>query len=231
MEYDKVPFPTLSYVLEKKQDLIDLDNYKLTPEELEAMLQKRQRFKVSVLNLTLKRSDLQHSLRTARRKNDWKAVAELEQQIADLEREMNRGQKTAEDKMLEINEQIKRENRQKIREAEIAEKRARREAAINPNKEGYDPFQRVKTKVKTMHETLEEQKRQSEQKVKDGEEKLKAEEKDKEAKANGEGNDKNVKSALVPGVLSGDALIASLDLGIDDDLDLGDDTVMSGDVY
>lgn len=226
LQIDKMPLPTLRELQRKKQDLIALDNYVLSNEELDKIIQKRKRFQVNHLEGNMRRSELAHALRTAQVKGDRREIAEIQQELAELDRDMHKQRGKPElDEMALINEKIRKENREKIRNAEIAEKRARRDAQLNPSGSHYDPFLRVKTKVKTIFETPEDIK--------------KREDAEKAEKANAKPEDASdalkdpspVKATFTASNLRGDALIASLDLGIDDDLDLGDDTVMGDGAY
>ncbi|RPA87941.1 plus-3-domain-containing protein [Ascobolus immersus RN42] len=237
MEFDKVPLPKLSFLEKKKHDLRRLDAYVLKPDEIDALITRRNRFKINVFELNLERASLVQKIKTLQAKgalyDNSDEIAKAEERIQEIDsiKERNRGnthtkEMENQERLAELNEKNRKRNRIEIRQAELAERAVRRQAALDPNAP-QNPFLRVKTKVRTMYNIEDDNAKAKEKAAEKAEGDAKeddtkmptAKEVLEKAKEEQKGPLLNISKAAT----SGDSLIASLDLGIDDDLGFDDD--------
>ncbi|KAI5811613.1 hypothetical protein DFH27DRAFT_605710 [Peziza echinospora] len=158
LNVDSMPLPSLSLVRRKANDLRALDSRTFTPEEVSAMIAKRNKGKVDTVSLFAQRSHLKELRATAVLAGDTDEMRRLDKEIhaiEDMSRKALKGSYTADDgqsKLAKHNASARQRNRKEIREAELEEKRkARLHGDVKPGSEFYNPFQRVKTKAKVMH--------------------------------------------------------------------------------
>jgi len=157
LEIDRVSLPTLSHVRNKIKVLHTLTTRSLTTSELEAMLAKRNAGKHDyVINITKRRS-LMEQREKAILDEDEAEVSRLDRELQELE-DQKAGPARAEtqmQRMARINAENRKRNMAEVRRAEIAEKKAAREALLKAEAEGgsfANPFMRVKTAVKFRHD-------------------------------------------------------------------------------
>ncbi|KAF8461902.1 hypothetical protein BDZ91DRAFT_772767 [Kalaharituber pfeilii] len=161
LNVDSMPLPPLSLARKKANDLRELDSRTFTPEEISAMIAKRNKDKIDTVSLVVQRSQLktkrEEALLIGDQEEVWRIDKEIEA-IDDLQRKAMRGTQPSDDaqaKLAKLNAAARARNREEIRKAELEEKRKARLAAMSDNKltsEFYNPFQRVKTRAKVMHE-------------------------------------------------------------------------------
>lgn len=162
LNVDSVPLPPLSLVKRKSSDLRGLDSYTFTAEELSAIIARRNKDKIDHVGLAVQRSHLKSQREEAINAGDhdevWRIDKELEV-LDDMQRKAMRGQVVVDDgqtKLAKLNAAARQRNREEIRKAELEERRRAREAAAKgdskPGSEFYNPFQRVKTRAKVIHE-------------------------------------------------------------------------------
>ncbi|KAF8420825.1 hypothetical protein EV426DRAFT_537104 [Tirmania nivea] len=161
LDVDSMSLPALSLLKRKSNDLRDLDSRDFTSEELSAMIAKRNKDKVDTVGLHLKRERLKAAREEADRAGNqdekWRIDKEIEH-IADMQRKALRTASSMDDgqsKLAKHNAAARQRNREEIRKAELEERRRAREAAKGDNKPGsefYNPFMRVKTRAKVVHE-------------------------------------------------------------------------------
>lgn len=161
LDVDSMSLPALSLLKRKSNDLRDLDSRGFTDEELSAMIAKRNKDKVDTVGLHLKRERLKAAREEADRVGNqdekWRIDKEIEH-IADMQRKALRTASAMDDgqsKLAKHNAAARQRNREEIRKAELEERRRAREAAKGDNKPGsefYNPFMRVKTRAKVVHE-------------------------------------------------------------------------------
>lgn len=218
-ELDGVPLPTLSHVQAKARALRALDSRTLTTEEINAMIAKRQQGKHTYLKYYEVRHKLQREREAAIADGDDEAVHRIDQELQELEdrHRTNARPETQMERMARINNENRHKNREEIRRAELAEKKAAREALMSAEKGGgsfANPFMRVKTVVKFRHDMSNKEDIKKEQSATPPVESKPVEKKD----ANGVGV---MNHTLLPkGRKRGgvDDVIASMDLGIDIDV-------------
>ena len=161
LDVDSMSLPALSLLKRKSNDLRNLDSRGFTEEELSAMIAKRNKDKVDTVGLHLKRERLKAAREEADRAGNqdekWRIDKEIEH-IADMQRKALRTASAMDDgqsKLAKHNAAARQRNREEIRKAELGERRRAREAAKGDNKPGsefYNPFMRVKTRAKVVHE-------------------------------------------------------------------------------
>lgn len=161
LDVDSMSLPALSLLRRKSNDLRDLDSRDFTAEELSTMIAKRNKDKVDTVGLHLKRERLkaarEEAVHAGNQDEIWRIDKEIEH-IADLQRKALRTASAMDDgqsKLAKHNAAARQRNREEIRKAELEERRRAREAAKGDNKPGsefYNPFMRVKTRAKVVHE-------------------------------------------------------------------------------
>lgn len=161
LDVDSMSLPSLSLVKRKSYDLRGLDARNFTEEELSAIIAKRNKDKVDTVGLHVRRQRLKAAREDAVLAGDqdeiWRIDKEIEH-IDDLQRKALRTASAMDDgqsKLAKHNAAARQRNREEIRKAELEERRRAREAAKGDNKPGsefYNPFMRVKTRAKVIHE-------------------------------------------------------------------------------
>lgn len=160
LDVDSMPLPPLSLLKRKSNDLRDLDSRTFTPEEVSAMIARRNKGKVDAVSLVVQRQRLRTQREDALIAGDqdevWRIDKELEA-LDDMQRKAMRTASSLDDgqsKLAKHNASARARNREEIRRAELEERRRTREAAkmdVKPGSEFYNPFMRVKTRAKVVH--------------------------------------------------------------------------------
>lgn len=152
-----MPLPTLSHVRNKSKALHTLTTRSLTTGELEVMLKKRNAGKHDyVINMTKRRSLMEQRAKAIQEEDEFE-VSRLDRELQELE-DQKAGPARAESqmqRMARINAENRKRNMAEVRRAEIAEKKAAREALLKAEAQGgsfANPFMRVKTAVKFRHD-------------------------------------------------------------------------------
>ncbi|CCX33966.1 hypothetical protein FPQ18DRAFT_272097 [Pyronema domesticum] len=157
LEADKISFPSVSHLRNKAKALNELATRPLTTEEVSAMIAKRNSGKADYLKSIEQRRKLQQRREEAIAAKDDDAVLQIDKELQELEDQQSgpaRGE-TQMQRMARINAENRKRNMAEIRKAEIAEKRAHREALEKAGSGGStfaNPFMRVKTTVKFKHD-------------------------------------------------------------------------------
>lgn len=189
----------------------------LTDEEIQTMIAKRNKGKGDFIKSATTRRVLNEQREIAVAEGNDAEVIRLDRELQELE-DQNAGPARGEtqmQRMARLNVENRKRNQAEVRMAEIAEKRAAREALARSQKDGgsyANPFMRVKTSVKFRHDIDESSAGKSKEVAVGGSPPIKAE----DGKApNGVGLLGPAKGRKKGGV---DDVIASMDLGIEIDI-------------
>lgn len=215
LEYEKVALPSLSFVERKAQDIRALDSRTLTPEEVDAMIAKRNKDKIDPVKVVLARSNLRKAREIAVTKGDEAEILRIDKELQDLEDSKGRSHARADsqmDRLARLNAENRKRNIAELRKAELDEKRAARRAAEEAERSGKmsNPFMRVRTKARLMHGTVEVRQDKDDPEAKSGSQDGTTSDTPKGVGLIGNGAIK--KGRRMGGV---DDVIASLDFGID----------------
>ncbi|KAI9823128.1 MAG: hypothetical protein M1832_002571, partial [Thelocarpon impressellum] len=169
--FESVPVPDKAFLDGKVHQINALIERRWTEEELQAKLRRSGAFQAK--DQAFDRSKLMRRRHSADKRGDDVAVAELDDEIAKLD-----GPKLAwgttlhpkaapkadtgpsqQERLAEINRRNRIANTQNVRKAQIAEIKAERlhEAAVARGEAQPNPFARVKTRAKIMHDVNDEQ--------------------------------------------------------------------------
>jgi RNA polymerase-associated protein RTF1 len=146
--------PSTRAVERKLNRLVDMQRRTLTSEEIDLIIKRRQTLSSGALgaNTVIEKSVLQQKRQVALEAGDFAAVDEIDNQIASLDRILNRTSKRAEiDRLAKVNERNRRANMDDIRKAEVVAQEARRKAELA--KDTSNPFARLRTSAKIFYES------------------------------------------------------------------------------
>jgi RNA polymerase-associated protein RTF1 len=152
-----VPLISRSALQAKEKALTELTTRSLTDEELNAIIRRRNEGKNGLVGHGMRRRNLRHDREQALLRGDEAEVARLDSELQELE-DQAAGPARAEtqmQRMARLNAENRKRNLAEIRRAEMAEKRANREALLKAESQGgsfANPFMRVKTMVKFRHD-------------------------------------------------------------------------------
>jgi RNA polymerase-associated protein RTF1 len=157
LEAEKISLPSVSHLRNKAKALNELATRPLTTEEVSAMIAKRNSGKADYLKSIGQRRKLQERREEAIAAKDDDAVLQIDKELQELEDQQSGPARveTQMQRMARINAENRKRNMAEIRKAEIAEKRAHREALEKAGSGGStfaNPFMRVKTTVKFKHD-------------------------------------------------------------------------------
>lgn len=157
LEEQDLSLPSVKKLDRKYKDLVELQNHQLTSDEVNEMIQKRQKFSENSLgaNAVIEKSMLQQQRVIAMEKGDFKEVESIDERLDNIERSIQRNQRQADtgmDKLAKVNERNRRSNVERVRKAEIKANENRRKAAMGQDVAS-DPFSRLRTSAKTFYES------------------------------------------------------------------------------
>lgn len=153
---------TKTMVAKKVADINNLLNHKFTNEELNEKLRKQGTLDSKMS--TFKRIETERQLQAARASGDEAEIEKLEEQMKEYTlpklafgtslHKPRSEKKTEQERLADLNLRNQRLNYENVRRAQLEERKASRKAAaaVARGEMPADPFQRVKTRVKTHHD-------------------------------------------------------------------------------
>ncbi|KAK9481184.1 hypothetical protein V1514DRAFT_287286 [Lipomyces japonicus] len=162
LEEEKIAIPSVRFIETKAQQLQKMKDRTLTPEEVNLMIETRQKLSTNDRgNSVMRKTLLEQKKIIAESNNDANEVARIEEQLADIdERQTVRLSSTVNDSPLQrlsrVNERNRRANQDEIRKAEIRASEERRKQLQNKSFVSADPFSRLKTNARMYYDHTEE---------------------------------------------------------------------------
>lgn len=211
LERDGISTPSVKKVERKLKELVDFKDHVLTPDEVNELIQRRQKLSNSTgVGVVLEKSQLQQQRLVALDQDDMAEVERLDAKIAALESRLSssHGSSAAHlsplDKLAQVNIRNRRANQTGIRQAELRANEERRKtggASVTGN-----PFSRLRTMPRIFHES-ETDKLERQAKIAKEEEELK-----KKVEADKKKEEEQKARVRKPSANEIDAMIAKIDI-------------------
>lgn len=124
------------------------------------MIKRRNKDKIDPVQTVLKRAKLRQSRDNAVSQGDEAQILRFDKELQDLEDTLGRPHTRTDsqmDRLSRLNQENRKKNIAELRKAELDEKRAARRAAEEAERSGAmaNPFARVKTKARIVHNSVE----------------------------------------------------------------------------
>lgn len=147
---------TKRQITRKKVELEEFKNHHVTADELEVIIQRRQKLTGNSLstNVVLEKAILQERRAVALENGRFDEVQKIDSQLDSLERSLSKHKRRSElDKLSKVNERNRKANLEEIRKAELAAADARRKAALNNDFNAGNPFLRLRTAARMFYQS------------------------------------------------------------------------------
>lgn len=154
MNKKNLMLPSPRAIERKLNRLVEMQRRTLSSEEIDEIIKRRQALSSDSFgaNTVIEKSMLQQKRQIALENGDFTAVDDIDNQIASLDRILNRNTKRAEiDRLARVNERNRRANMDDIRKAEVIAHEARRKAELV--KDTSNPFARLRTSARIFYES------------------------------------------------------------------------------
>lgn len=151
---DDIVVPTTKRTDRKLKELIEFKSHVLTPEEVNELIQRRQKLSNSTgVGVVLEKAQLQQQRVIALENNEFDLVEEIDRKIAAVESKLSATNTHISplDKLAQVNVRNRRANQTGVRRAEIKANEERRKTggtSVTAN-----PFSRLRTTARTFYET------------------------------------------------------------------------------
>ncbi|KAF5117422.1 hypothetical protein DV454_001091 [Geotrichum candidum] len=151
---DEIVVPTTKRTDRKLKELIEFKAHVLTPEEVNELIQRRQKLSNSTgVGVVLEKAQLQQQRVVALENNELDFVEEIDRKIAAVESKLNATNTHVSplDKLAQVNVRNRRANQSGVRRAEIKANEERRKTgstSVTAN-----PFSRLRTTARIFYET------------------------------------------------------------------------------
>lgn len=155
LKKDEIPLPSVRAIERKLRELIEFKSHVLTPEEVNELIQRRQRLSNSTgVGVVLEKTTLQQQRIIALENNDLDKVEELDSKIAAIDRKLASTAKVQSplDKLAAVNARNRSANQTGVRRAELKATEDRRKAGGAAAVTG-NPFSRLRTNARVFYES------------------------------------------------------------------------------
>lgn len=152
---DEIPLPSVKRIERKLQELLEFKSHVLTPEEVNELIQRRQRLSNSTgVGVVLEKTQLQQQRIIAQENNNEDLVEQIDHKIAAIDTKLSSTNKPQSplDKLAQVNVRNRRANQSGVRRAELKANEERRKSGGNNSITG-NPFSRLRTTARVFYES------------------------------------------------------------------------------
>lgn len=151
---DEIALPSVKRIERKLQELMDFKSHVLTPEEVNDLIQRRQKLSNSTgVGVVLEKTQLQQDRIIALENNDEDLVEQIDHKIAVIDSKLSNTNKMQSplDKLAQVNVRNRRANQSGVRKAELKANEERRKSggsSVTGN-----PFSRLRTTARVFYQS------------------------------------------------------------------------------